>query len=45
MTNSNIPVIVQPGQGDAFQAFGNTLSVLLSGGQTGGRIAVMSDEV
>jgi quercetin dioxygenase-like cupin family protein len=39
------PVIVHSGGGKEFRAFGNVLSVLLGGEQTGGTLAVMLAEV
>ena len=44
MTTHEQPVIVQHGAGTDLQAFGNTLSVLLSGEQTNGTLAVMMEE-
>jgi quercetin dioxygenase-like cupin family protein len=43
MSASCKPVIVQPGQGQELRAFGDVLSVLLGGEQTGGKLAVMFD--
>jgi len=36
-------IIVQPGAGKDLHAFGNTLSVMLNGEQTGGAFSVMSE--
>jgi mannose-6-phosphate isomerase-like protein (cupin superfamily) len=36
-------IIVQPGAGKDLRAFGNTLSVMLGGEQTGGAFSVMSE--
>jgi len=41
MTGQDRPLIVQPGAGPELQAFGNTLSVLLSGEQTNQVLSVM----
>lgn len=38
------PLIVQPGEGADLLAFGNTLTVMLAGENTGGMIAVMSEQ-
>ncbi|HEY9076289.1 MAG TPA: cupin domain-containing protein [Anaerolineaceae bacterium] len=43
MENQNVPIIVQPGAGKDLHAFGNVLSVLIGGEQTGGSLAVMSE--
>jgi quercetin dioxygenase-like cupin family protein len=37
------PIIINPGDGKKLQAFGEINTVVLSGGQTGGRLAVMLD--
>jgi quercetin dioxygenase-like cupin family protein len=37
------PTIVQPGMGQELHAFGDVLTVLLGGDQTGGTLTVMSD--
>ncbi len=37
------PIIVPPGTGKELHAFGNTLSVILSGAQTNGKFAVTSE--
>ena len=41
MNASPQPLIIQPGAGKELRAFGNVLSVMLSGEQTGGLLAVM----
>lgn len=41
MKPSFSPLVVQPGAGQDLHAFGNTLSVILSGEQTGGALALM----
>ncbi len=43
MNTTSKPVIVQPGQGKELHAFGEVLSVLLAGEQTGGTLTVMFD--
>lgn len=43
MSGSGKALIVPPGSSPELHAFGNVLSVLLSGEQTGGKIAVMSE--
>jgi len=35
------PIIVQPGMGQDLHAFGNVLTVMLSGAQTGGALSIM----
>jgi quercetin dioxygenase-like cupin family protein len=43
MTPESNPIIVQPGTGKDLHAFGNVVSVMLGGDQTGGLISVMLD--
>ena len=43
MKPKNKPVIVQPNQGKDLLAFGNVISVMLDGQQTGRTLAVMSE--
>ena len=43
MQNRAQPLIIQPGTGKDLNAFGNVLSVMLSGEQTGGTISIMSE--
>ena len=43
MAEQSTPIIVQPGMGKELHAFGNVLSVMLSGGQTRGILSVMSE--
>jgi len=43
MTAQLQPVIIQPGAGQELHAFGNTLSVFLSGEQTNGILSVTSE--
>lgn len=43
MSSANRPLIVQPDGGKALHAFGDVLSVLLGGDQTGGKLALMFD--
>ena len=43
MLTQPIPVIIQPGSGEDLHAFGNILTVMLGGEQTGGTISVMSE--
>jgi len=38
------PLIVQPGAGTDLHAFGNVLTVMLSGSQTGGTLSVMTEQ-
>jgi uncharacterized cupin superfamily protein len=42
MNQSRKPIIVQPGSGKILHAFGGSLSVMLTGEQTGGALTVMS---
>lgn len=43
MSPQSNPIITQPGTGQDLHAFGNVLSVMLSGEQTSGLISVMSE--
>ena len=43
MTAQLTPIIVQPGQAQELHAFGNTLSVFLSGEHTNGTLSVTSE--
>jgi quercetin dioxygenase-like cupin family protein len=43
MNTLSKPIIVQPGAGNELHAFGDVLSVLLGGDQTGGTLSVMLD--
>ena len=43
MNPSSAPVIVQPGEGKELHAFGDILTVLIGGEQSGGKVAVMLD--
>lgn len=43
MQNRAQPLIIQPGTGKDLHAFGNVLSVMLSGEQTGGTLSIMSE--
>lgn len=43
MQNRGQPLIIQPSTGKDLHAFGNVLSVMLSGEQTGGTLSIMSE--
>jgi len=43
MKSTLIPMVVQPGTGKELHAFGNTLTVMLSGEQTENQLSVMSE--
>jgi len=44
MTEKPQSILVQPGSGRDLHAFGNILSVMISGQQSGGTLAVMSEQ-
>jgi uncharacterized cupin superfamily protein len=44
MKPQTVPIIKQPGEGRGLHAFGNILSVMLEGEQTGGTISVMFEQ-
>ena len=44
MSSHSPPIIVQPGEGSELRAFGDLVTVFLSGDQTGGKLALVLDE-